>query len=267
MIEIYTLKGLEDFINLRESCRINKDNNTWDCTDNILKHKRFCNIDRKYDRGTIGLYNVLENNEMDINFKLISILTYRMFSSGNLILDMINESKNIRQFKKIFTNATKYSNRRIPYQFVPYTKGVNFKYFFIHYIHKNRIKICESILNLKNETLLNSINIIHNSMGFTKKLKFGIYQACLDISKLYPHLIDPNSLPLYGDGSFNALKYILENELQYDDRDELIDSSKTIVDNSLTVLEHGLCEYDKYCKYKLGIKNFNTKASNYKLTV
>lgn len=260
-IEIYTLNGFRDFVILREKCRINK-NKKWKCPDKILETKKFCNIDRNYDRGTIDLYNCLEGKSLE--YSLICIITYRMFSSGNLILDIIKSNTDLTSFSKDFLKLKSFSNKAIPYQFVPYVKGVTYKVFFKNNIYKNRKNIIKNLLSLKNASFKEAIDNIHKSMNFEKKLKFGIYQSCLDISYLFPEIIDPNSEPLYGKGSLNSLKEILKKEKNYTSIDEIIEISSKYVDGSLTVLEHGLCEYDKYCKFRLGIKNIESKHTNYK---
>lgn len=260
-IEIYNLKGFKNFIDLREECRINKNNKNWICPDDILRTKKFCNIDRKYDKGTINLYQALKNKK--IEYQIITILTYRMFSSANLIIDIIKRNNNLVDFKNDFLQMTKFSNRGMPYQFVPYKKDVNFKTFFRDYIYKNHKNIIKTILNMKSVNFLNAIDLIYESIEFEKKLKFGIFQATLDIAELFPELIDPQTEPLYGIGSLNCLKEILKNEQEYSTFNELIEISKKYVNNSLTVLEHGLCEYDKYSKYRLGIKDMNSKHSQY----
>lgn len=259
---VYTLNGLQNFIDAREESRIYKNRQDWQQEDEILRKKKFCNIDRNHDRGTTEFYKSLTSKTDE--YKILAIITYRMFSSSNLIYkNVIPKSDTIEQFYDIFVEMKKYSTKRIPYQFVSFVKGVNYKYFFKNHIYKNKNRLIDKILNFDKISYLDAIDEIDDALGFQKKLKFGIFQGCLDIAYLYPHLIDPDSEPLYGTGSRNALLEILKNEDQYSEIQELIDVAKEFVDNKLSVLEHGLCEYDKYCKFKLGIKKINITSSNY----
>ena len=261
-ISVYTIDGFKDFINLREECRIYRDDPDWECQDEILRTKKFCNIDRSHDRGTVVLYNALEGKS--IEYIIITTLAFRLFSSGNLICDTIKEFNELDEFHKAFMNMEQFSYRGIPYQFVAYVKGINFKTFFECYINKNREDIIKAVLELDGASYDEAIEVIHKAMGFHKVLKFGIFQAVLDIAKLYPNLINPDSKPHYGIGSLNSLRQILKNEDDYNNQDDLKESLKEYTSNSYTILEHGLCEYDKYCKYKIGIKKMNTNSQQYK---
>jgi hypothetical protein len=264
----YTIDGFKSFVRERENIRIKKENGIlqpW-TSDQILSTKSFCNIDRFYDSGTQKLINVLQNKTDDV--KIIGSLTYRLFSSGNLILDCINESTNINEFILKFNKLDKFSTKGIPYQFPSCKKGVTFKIFFNEYIIKNKESILKCVNDFNNCDIQVAMRRVHENIGYCKFLKFGIFQFILDLNYFFKNLIDLHSKPLYGAGSLNCLKqmsrqlnldksYILDNLIN----DFLNDNKNEII------LEHALCEYDKYSKYVLGIKDFANKNKNYKPTL
>lgn len=85
------------FCEERESIRIRKENNEPRpyTDDDILHTKKFCNIDRKNDKGTVNLYRAFDNIEDD-TLKVAMVLTYRICCSGSLIIKEAELSKDLK---------------------------------------------------------------------------------------------------------------------------------------------------------------------------
>jgi hypothetical protein len=267
-IEIYTLKGFKDFCQERESIRLKKEmgvpaNQLTD--DEILKNKRFCNISRLHDKGTKKLIEIIE--KFNIDEKILTSFYYRLFSSGNNLLLYLKDG--IEQFKIRINEEDKiFWHKEYAWPYQVRINGYNgFKDLLLK-LFKIEDKILKEIKSWNQNNYINSSiklrDIINESYpeGHIRSI-FPFFQHVLDLDFISPNSINKNSNIFWGAGSASAIKKIAKS-LKINYKDIYKDLYKYF-DNSLDIvtLEHALCEYDKYCKYRLGLKPLKSKTTNY----
>jgi hypothetical protein len=265
LFEYYTIKGFIDFCEERESIRKKREQNKKPplTSDKILRVKKFCNIDRNHDRGTKTLFEFLSkiDNPRD---KILFCITYRHLSSGNKLLETMSNYKRFDDFvSEIICSESKLQIGSIAYQLRLY-QDFNMKRYVLEHIVKFQNEIVSFVLNANNLSFDYFINNINDIIQFRSKLIFINLQFALDIIELFPKTIDKNSQIHWGCGSKNAIKKIaIQEQLSLD---ECLEQLQTKSNFHQIVLEHALCEYDKYCKYVDGSKDFNKKVKNYHRT-
>lgn len=265
LFEYYTIKGFIDFCNERESIRFKREQNHSSplTKDKILRTKKFCNIDRNHDRGTKVLFKFLSTLSSDYD-KILFCLTYRHLSSG---YELLNSYQDFNSFDS-YIEHLKQSKEKLKLGSVAYQlrlyQDFTAKDYVLNHINKHRNKIVSFILKSNQISFNDFINNMIDIMQFKTRLKFINLQFALDIVELFPNVIDKDSPILWGVGSETCLKQIANQENI--SIDETLSKLKEKTNFHQIVLEHALCEYDKYCKYIDGSKDFNKKVKTYKRT-
>lgn len=266
-IKTYSYDGFIDFCKERENIRDLKNSGKeqpW-TKDIILSSKKFCNIDRKDDRMTIEFLNVIKNKPID--YQIIGAIMFRATTSGSEVpkyLDKFSTLKDlIKDFSSEKNSLIQYNKGKPnPYQFVSYMQDFTIRRYIIENIFKNSKEIINYIKSCDKVSLIEATNKICELLKFSKNLFFITFQGVADISYLLPKNIDEFSIPYYGIGSKSALNYISKKDNIT--KEDLLNKIQKETGYTLLKIEHGLCEYDKYCKFKLGIKNFQSNTNNYK---
>lgn len=265
--DIYTIDGFLKFCKEREKIRDKKNSGEprpW-TKDEILHKKKFCNIDRKDDRMTKEFLKVIKNKSD--NLKILGALFFRITLSGTEIPSYLDKFDSCNDLIKDYTcdscELVKYNKGKInPYQFVAYKKGMNIRRYIIDYLIKNHKSILKEFKIFDKISLKEATMRLCPQIGYKRNLKFITFQAAADLSYLFPKKILENSEPYYGPGSISALKEMTKNDKKT--KDEILKNIQNKTGWTLLKIEHGLCEYDKYCKFKLGTKSFNSKSNDYK---
>lgn len=266
--EIYTIDGFLKFCKERERIRDKKDAGKprpW-TKDEILHRKKFCNIDRKDDRMSKEFMKVIKKKSDDL--KIIGSLFFRTTLSGTEVPAYLDRFNTVEELIEDYTcddcELVKYNKGKInPYQFVAYKKGVSIRHYIIDYIFKNYKSILEEFSTFENLDLKTATQKLCEKIGYERNLKFITFQACADLSYMLPKKINEKSEPYFGPGSVSSLKEMVKNDKM--SRKEILDEIEKKTGWTLLKIEHGLCEYDKYCKFKLGTKSFNGKSNDYKI--
>ena len=254
MIELYTIKGFDDFCSERESIRLQKDRDEpypW-TDDEILRTKKFCNIDRKDDRLTRDFISMISKKDSD-GYKLMATLFFRM-TSGNIVPDYLNGFNSVGELVRDNCSLTKFNKgKQNPYQFPMYIKGMTVRTYIRDYLLKNSHGIIKEFMTFKKVSFLDAMARLNKAIAAPKMMKFIIFQACADLSLLFPDKIDGDSMPYWGLGSTTALREI--RNVEGIERKTIIAGIRELhPDWTLLKIEHALCEYHKYCQYKMNKK-------------
>lgn len=245
MFEIYTIKGFYDFCLEREKIRIRKTLGfppPW-TKDYILQTKKFCNLNRKHDRGFFELSYAIKESK-DEKVKLLGMLFYRIFGSARSLIKPIYEIYCWEDYVEYFLSLEKFYENKIPYQlFIAEEK--TWKEFFSIVLIKYNQKLFEYILSMRNETLEDSIQNVNKFFESKRRIVFGVAQWYYDLMEFFPYKVDcDRNNMIWGSGSLSALRNIGKKENL--SKKELLNILSPECDN--LVLEHSLCEYDKWCK-------------------
>jgi len=258
--ELFTIKGFFDFVDERERIRLGK--GSYITGDEILRRKRFCNISREHDRGTIILFDKIKN--LSLNEKVLISFYYRTISSGNQLLNYVNPD--LDSFKVYVRENEKiqfHRNYSFPYQFRYHNIG-SYRNFLLLMFEREE-DFLSMILGWNRKgfkpgcfELRDFVNSLH-PVARTNSL-FVFFQFLLDLANIKSDAIDRGSEIFWGAGSGAALKSISKNESL--GREEVLRILKQKLD--LITLEHALCEYNKYCSYVLGTKSLANRGTDYK---
>lgn len=262
LFEAYTIQGFFGFCDERENIRLLKNDNKprpW-TNDEILNKKKFCNIDRNHDRGTLILYNKLNEVSHYGIVQVIGHIAYRLFSSSVKIINFLDSSSLDELLEKILMTK-QLGIGSVPYQFFPCENGMTYHKFFKYHLYDNANEIFSYIDNMNNEDINDSIYKINSFFKFKRIFLFPTLQYVLDLLYISPNKVNINSNIHWGYASKESLSKISKNENM--SIPELKSYLKENFKYNEIILEHALCEYNKYSKYVLGIRNINNK-SNYK---
>lgn len=259
----YTIKDFIRFCKEREKIRIKKESGKPRpyTNDLILHSKKFCNIDRRHDTGTENIIKALECKSDE--YKVFGSLIYRICSSGTFIPNELEKFNTAEEFcSSFFNEPIRYNTGKMSYQFCSYKAGVTMQHYCINYILPNYKEVYQALLENKDCSLKQLVTIIGRSLKYPKILRFGIYQALCDLTYYFDFLND-NSDVYLGMGSINCLCAIIKNQKLTQSANELFLFLKKKTKFNSIILEHALCEYDKYSKYILGKKPLNSKITDY----
>jgi len=234
------------FIKERESIRLKKESGLlrpW-TEDKILHKYKFCNIDRKNDKGTQTLLSAIDGK--DLLHQLYIIFTYRIASSGLDILQRIENLSIEEIITYIYKNVNGYQKGFVVYQFTSYEKDMSVKRYLIEYVYPKLKEIEDKIKSYKYITIKEATKDILDIINFKRRLLFLIHQVTLDLSYL-DNNIDIDSECEIGIGAIRGLRLIGED----------LETVKAKTNLNYAQIEHSLCEYYKYAERKKGNKKRN----------
>lgn len=279
--ETYTTQGFWRFIALRQIALIRKVAGVGVLTaDPIIRTEKFCNIDREDDKSTIDLRRVVWNNQsIPLKDKFLYSMIFRFCVSSSTILDIIEQNPNVSPtvlVEQMTSPEFRFKWRKsVPYHLPLISKSLRTKdgvcadnlKWIITKIHAHHDAFWDELTSDTNQsheeltTRLTNYSKPYLSKGF----KFYIAQALLDLM-YHSEYIDPAKHVHLGIGCLKGIKRIVErmhleqpmSPFEYIEHLNANVSARvsTLFPRGINpaVLEHGLCEYTKYCEYLDGTR-------------
>lgn len=238
----------------RESIRLKKDvhneQRPW-TNDKVLHKYRFTNLDRSHDRGTKKLMQVLKHRSLDEAIYLT--LLYRISGSNIKILEILELERFDNWFETVCSIRPLF--RVDCYQAVwpkGEGKGLEFLTQVLPTFHLDVAKILYAIDNkVTLKQLSKLISDVFPKYGYNK-LKFQSAECAKDFSEMLPWKIDRDSYCELGPGSYSMLQIMYPRLRRKEAMEKLISYHRNKEFNfNYAVLEHALCEFNKY-SYILG---------------
>lgn len=249
-----------DFCEERELIKIKKESNKpfpWS-EDLILQKHKFTNINRNDDRGTRLLFNLVETKCKTFEETLKAICIYRFSGSLNDHINMMSNTPSNLWFEKL--KETKLLFNQTAYQCgFPKGKGSG-----IHFLRE----ILEQVVNdfYINLTQFNNISILNGAKVLCdifvkykyKRMNFQATEICKDLAYFKPEYINIDSECTLGPGAKKGLKIIF-NTGKKSNMKFLLNNELNKKNYNYSILEHGLCEFSKYCEFQSGKRKKHTK--------
>jgi hypothetical protein len=255
------------FCKERESIRLLKDAGMprpW-TDDPILNRHKFTNIDRRYDRGTVLLWNLI--NEIPDSDAIFATVIYRFSGSMNGHIEMMHKTNSehwenkIKNTQKLF-NMTAYqanwgSGKGRGMDFL---KNITFPLSVkIHEYLKTQSDVKFTISEVANK-----ICDYLAEFGYPR-MRFQSTEVAKDLAERFSNIIDVNSDCHLGPGAIKGIKYIWPpsagNKVPRGKKavQKLLED-KSNPGYNWSVLEHALCEYSKWVDYGNGARAENNKV-------
>ena len=248
---------MNDFLQFcieRESIREKKERGEpfpW-TSDPILQRHKFTNINRNDDKGTVLLFNLVAKCKTLYDI-LKAVSVYRMSGSLNNHIFMMEKIPSnlwfseLKKSKKFF-NQTAYQCN--------WPKGHDSARHFLTEVLESIIdEYYAKLMSCNNITILEGAKIMCDL--FTKykykRMSFQATEICKDLAYLTPW-IDKESECKLGPGALKGLKLIFNTPNPINMKQLL-----NCTNYNWSTLEHGLCEYSKYCEFKSGKRHKDTK--------
>lgn len=286
---LYTPEHFYQFLISRQEILHNRNANfpaPW-TSDPILMTEKFCNIDREDDRGTrILREKIWSREDLLMEAKIFYSFAYRFCVSSETILNLRPLYRPDLAVKTIWERDFAFSwNKSIPYHIPlilkkdridPETNSPypNLKW-IVQKLHDNLNLITEYLETHKGSDHVTATEELTEALSsvLTKKFKFYVAQSLCDLLNYTPYL-NPHGPVHLGIGAKKGIKK-MKAFLEVTDQEYVEYLLKNIHPKILmffprginyAVMEHGLCEYTKYCEYADGsrpLKNYFAKSQSY----
>ena len=229
--------------------------------DEILASHKFTNVDRKDDRGTKLLWNLISN--FGVEDKVYAILLYRFSGSYNKHITMMEQTdpskwqNAVCESLKLFNMSAYQANWGRGRG-----RGMAFLRFVLPVLHKN---FMHDLHNLTETiTIVQAAELMCDQLsklGYPR-MRFQATESAKDLAEFCSGWIDPNSKCHLGVGAIKGLKYIWPRFSSKFSKDDAMNILLQQCESkyNYSVLEHALCEYSKWKAFKTGARSRNSKV-------